>query len=100
MVASWKAGLASVFWAGAALAQVEFPNAGGVGLDPPPGMTASSRFAGFEDAGRAASLLAAELPAEAFAPLDAASRPTRCWPRASWPASVKRARSRAPTPLS
>ena len=51
-------------------AQVEFPKAGGVGLDPPDGMVLSSRFAGFEDAASGASILVAELPAEAFAQLD------------------------------
>ena len=50
-------------------AQVEFPGAGGVGLDAPPGMALSSQFAGFEDRERGASIVIAELPPEAYAQL-------------------------------
>lgn len=55
---------------GVTRAQVEFP-AGGVGLDPPPGMALSRQFAGFEDRANAASILIAELPAEAYARIKA-----------------------------
>ena len=44
-----------------------FPPGAAVGLVPPPGMRPASRFAGFQDDGARASILVAELPAEAFA---------------------------------
>lgn len=47
-------------------AQVEFPGAGGVGLDAPPGMVLSTQFAGFEDRENGSSIVIAELPAEAY----------------------------------
>ena len=50
----------------AAQAEVQYPGAGSVGMEPPPGMIASARFSGFEDAEHGASILIAELPPEAY----------------------------------
>lgn len=47
-------------------AQIEFPGAGGVGLDAPPGMVLSTEFAGFEDRENGSSIVVVELPAEAY----------------------------------
>jgi hypothetical protein len=67
--------LCSLLIAPAGVAQVQFPGAGSVGLEPPAGMVASSRFSGFEDAGSGASILIAQMPAEAFAQLEAGFTP-------------------------
>src|SRR5262249_55428235 len=47
----------------------QFPAAGRVGLQPPPGMTVSNNFAGFEDRSETASILIAEMPAAAYVQL-------------------------------
>ena len=49
-------------------AEAAFPPAGSVGLVPPPGMTPAKAFAGFEHRS-GASILIAEMPAEAYGPL-------------------------------
>lgn len=64
-------GLVASMAGGTAFAQTEFPKAGSVGLDAPDGMVMSSRFAGFEDVETGASILVAEMPAQAFGQLNA-----------------------------
>ena len=49
-----------------------FPKNGAAGLVPPPGMTESTQFAGFEDRPRQASIVVAEMPAAAFAQIEPA----------------------------
>jgi len=56
--------------AGPALAAPQFPAAGRVGLQPPPGMIVSGDFAGFEDRREVASIVIAEMPSAAYASLD------------------------------
>jgi len=51
-------------------ADAVFPVASHVGLVPPPGMTASKGFQGFEDAAKDAAILVATQPAAAFAELE------------------------------
>ncbi|MGV2980365.1 hypothetical protein ACERNI_09180 [Camelimonas sp. ID_303_24] len=50
-------------------ADVVYPGASGAGLVPPAGMTASKKFAGFEDAATGSSILFVDMPAEAWAQL-------------------------------
>lgn len=55
----------------AAQAAPTFPKNGAVGLTPPPAMREAASFAGFEDPATEASILIAELPAEAYPQLTA-----------------------------
>lgn len=57
-------------WPAAAQAPV-FPPGSAVGLTPPAGMRPADGFTGFQDSGAGASLLIAELPAEAYPALSA-----------------------------
>ena len=50
----------------AALAEPVFPPGSRVGLEPPPGMVLSKRFAGFEDAEHKAAILVLDLPGAAY----------------------------------
>lgn len=50
----------------AALAEPVFPPGSRVGLEPPSGMVASKRFAGFEDAEHKAAILVLDLPGSAY----------------------------------
>src|SRR6185312_14417793 len=50
----------------AAVAEPVFPPGSRVGLEPPPGMVPSKRFAGFEDAEHKAAILVLDLPAAAY----------------------------------
>ncbi|MFG1345417.1 hypothetical protein V5F59_11020 [Xanthobacter autotrophicus DSM 431] len=52
-------------------ADVTFPRGSAIGLVPPPGMSESQAFTGFEDLGHTAALVIAEMPAEAFDPIEA-----------------------------
>lgn len=52
-------------------ADVVYPGAAGGGLVPPAGMTASKKFAGFEDAATGSSILFVDMPAEAWPQLKA-----------------------------
>jgi hypothetical protein len=72
MVAGFAAAaLAVLVWASAApAADAIFPTGSRVGLVPPPGMTPSRNFVGFEDAQEQAVILVAAFPAEAFSALD------------------------------
>ena len=49
-----------------ALAQPIFPPGSRIGLVPPPGMTPSDRFQGFEDRARGALLVVTELSVQSF----------------------------------
>jgi hypothetical protein len=49
-----------------------YPAASRVGLTPPPGMVASARFSGFENAEHKASILLVEMPNEAYRQVDTA----------------------------
>jgi hypothetical protein len=49
-----------------------YPAASRVGLVPPPGMVASARFSGFENAEHKASILLVEMPNEAYKQVDTA----------------------------
>jgi len=61
----------ALVWASPArAADAIFPIGSRVGLAPPPGMTPSPRFMGFEDAESNAAILLATFPAEAFTALD------------------------------
>lgn len=51
-------------------ADAVFPLNSRVGLVPPPGFTASSKFAGFENTPQSAAILLVELPAEAYADVE------------------------------
>lgn len=61
--------LLSCLLAPQAIAAPTFPAAGRVGLEPPPGMSMSKRFAGFEDSSQTASILIAEMPGIAYTKL-------------------------------
>jgi hypothetical protein len=50
----------------AGAADAVFPPGSHIGLVPPPGMTPSSTFPGFEDADRKAAILLSQVPAEAY----------------------------------
>lgn len=50
----------------AARAEPVFPPGSRIGLEPPPGMVASNRFAGFEDAEHKAAILVLDLPGAAY----------------------------------
>jgi hypothetical protein len=52
-----------------------YPTASRVGLVPPAGMTVSTRFPGFEDTARNASILIATLPAAAYSEMDKTAVP-------------------------
>jgi hypothetical protein len=65
------AGLAS--FAPAAIAEPVFPPGLRVGMEPPPGMTPSARFPGFEDAGQKAAITILDLPLSAYQELEAAA---------------------------
>lgn len=57
----------SLFAGGAALAaDPVFPRGASVGLVPPPGMTESQTFSGFEDPARDAAILIVEMPPQAY----------------------------------
>jgi hypothetical protein len=61
--------LLSVLWAastGIAAADPVFPPGQRVGLEPPPGMTVSPHFAGFEDAANKAAISVIEVPLPAY----------------------------------
>jgi hypothetical protein len=51
----------------AAAADVVYPPGSRIGIVPPPGLTASTSFPGFEDREKSVALLVSALPAEAFA---------------------------------
>src|SRR5262245_6095190 len=51
-------------------AEVVYPPGSRLGLAPPPGMTTSSNFFGFEDPEANAAIMLTPLPAEAYADLD------------------------------
>ncbi|HKS64976.1 MAG TPA: hypothetical protein VJT13_24970 [Xanthobacteraceae bacterium] len=53
-----------------ALAQPIFPPGSRIGIVPPPGMTKSDRFQGFEDRARGAVLVVTELSAQSFAKVE------------------------------
>ena len=60
--------LATTLASGTLRAQtVAYPPGSGIGLAPPPGMTPSATFSGFEDRARGASILTADLPEAAYA---------------------------------
>jgi len=64
--------LAGLTLSGAGLAaEVVFPPGSRVGLDPPPDMDVSQRFAGFESRSKTSVITALEMPAEAFKDLSA-----------------------------
>lgn len=69
-----RAGLFALFTmaAPAALlaAEPSFPKGLGIGLAPPAGMSASTKFSGFEDEGSGASILMVEMPAEAYGQIE------------------------------
>ncbi|HEX5867293.1 MAG TPA: hypothetical protein VFY72_06260 [Beijerinckiaceae bacterium] len=52
-------------------AEVVFPSGSRIGLDPPPDMDVSQRFAGFESRSKSAVITAVEMPPEAFKDLSA-----------------------------
>jgi len=54
----------------AAAADVTYPTGSRVGIAPPPGMTASHNFFGFEDREHGVAIIIAALPAEAFAEIE------------------------------
>jgi hypothetical protein len=58
--------LALVLGPCAAIADPVFPPGSRVGLEPPPGMVLSKRFAGFEDVEHKAAILVLDLPAAAY----------------------------------
>jgi hypothetical protein len=64
--ALWAFILVSLLLATPAVAQPVFPPGLRIGLEPPPGMVASKRFAGFEDPERKAAILMLDLPAAAY----------------------------------
>jgi hypothetical protein len=51
-------------------ADAEFPPGSHIGLAPPPGMTVSRSFFGFEDAANSVAIILVALPPEAFAEID------------------------------
>ena len=53
-----------------AFAQPVFPPGSRIGVVPPPGMTASERFQGFEDRARGAMLVVTELSVQSFAKVE------------------------------
>src|SRR4051812_7911138 len=53
-------------------ADVEFPPGSNIGLAPPPGMTTSHNFFGFEDAPNQVAIVIVALPREAFADIEKA----------------------------
>jgi hypothetical protein len=62
--------LASLTLAGLAAADPVFPTGMRIGLEPPPGLTVSKRFPGFEDADRKVTITLADLPGPAYAGLE------------------------------
>ena len=96
MVAGFAAAAFAVLvWASAApAADAIFPTGSRVGLVPPPGMTPSRNFVGFEDAQEQAAILLAAFPAEAFSALDKSMVPESLASRASTNAN----RWRSPEP--
>jgi hypothetical protein len=56
-------------------ADVEFPPGSQIGLAPPPGMTASHNFFGFEDAPNQVAIVMVALPREAFADIEKTMTP-------------------------
>ena len=56
-------------------ADVVYPTGSRVGLAPPPGMTMSQSFAGFEDRDKRVALLIVALPATAYADIEKTSTP-------------------------
>lgn len=60
------AALALVFAVPALAAELQFPPGSRIGLVPPPGMTASTRFPGFEDAARGAVMSVTELTGQSY----------------------------------
>jgi hypothetical protein len=65
------AGLASL--APVAMAEPVFPPGLRVGMEPPPGMTPSARFPGFEDPDQKAAITILDLPLSAYQELEAAA---------------------------
>lgn len=64
------------FWAAtASSAEAVFPSSSSLGLVPPPGMSRSTKFQGFEDQTTGASIVLAELPAEAHVQILASFTP-------------------------
>lgn len=60
-----------------AVAQPTFPPGSAIGLSPPPGFVASSRFTGFENAATGGSIVLAELPVDESAALRDGLTPDR-----------------------
>lgn len=56
-------------------AEIVYPGASTGGLTPPAGMTASKKFAGFEDTATGSSILFVDMPAEAFPQLKTGMTP-------------------------
>lgn len=59
----------------ASASEVVFPGASVAGIAPPAGMTASKKFAGFEDEATGSSILVVDMPAEAWPQLKAGMTP-------------------------
>src|SRR3954466_14786654 len=57
---------AFVLLASTALAQPAYPPGSRIGLEPPPGMTMSRTFHGFEDRARGAAIVLTELSSQSF----------------------------------
>lgn len=53
-----------------AAAEIAYPPGSRIGLAPPPGMTTSRSFQGYEDKDKKAAILIAEMPARAFSDID------------------------------
>ena len=53
-----------------------------IGLVPPPGMTISKSFSGFEDRDNRVALLIVALPAAAYPDIEKSTTPSRCKSRA------------------
>lgn len=61
--------------AGPVLAEPVFPPGSRIGIEPPAGMAASQRFSGFENPSKAAAITFIEMPAQAYAELQAGFSP-------------------------
>lgn len=67
----WSLVVVPIALASVAQADVVVPPGSALALDPPDGFTLAAGFTGYEDATRGASIVLAELPAEAYATLEA-----------------------------
>ncbi|HTZ01786.1 MAG TPA: hypothetical protein VMC05_05570 [Xanthobacteraceae bacterium] len=68
--------VAVLFWTQPVRAEPVFPIGSRIGMVPPPGMSLSQTFAGFEDASDNAAILLATFPGDAFATLDKSMVPS------------------------